>query len=75
MAEERRYLAYLVRLWTVHANGDLVWRASAENAHTGERRAFADLARLCEFLPAAAEQEPPASGQLEGGGAARSDVR
>jgi hypothetical protein len=41
MADERRYLAYMVRLWSVHHNGDLVWRASAENAHTGERHAFA----------------------------------
>ena len=36
MADERHYLAYMVRLWTVHQNGDLVWRASAENAHTGD---------------------------------------
>ena len=26
-----------------------VWRASVENAHTGERRAFANLAELFEF--------------------------
>ncbi len=36
MADEQHYLAYLVRLWTVHRNGDLAWRASAANAHTGE---------------------------------------
>ena len=74
MADERRYLAYMVRLWTVHHNGDLVWRASVENAHTGERCAFADLAGLFEFLRAAAEQEPTACGQLEGGSAARSEA-
>lgn len=50
MAGERGYLAYLVRLWAVHHDGDLVWRASAENAHTGERRVFADVASLCVFL-------------------------
>ena len=74
MAEERRYLAYMVRLWAVQRNGDVVWRASAENAHTGERRAFADLAGLFEFLQAATEQEPTACGQLEVGRMARPDA-
>ena len=71
MADERRYLAYMVRLWTVQHNGDLVWRVSAENAHTGERRAFADLAGLFDFLQAATEQEPTACDQLEGGRTAK----
>ena len=74
MAEERRYLAYMVRLWAVQRNGDVVWRASAENAHTGERRAFADLAGLFDFLQAATEQEPTACGQLEVGRMARPDA-
>jgi hypothetical protein len=56
MAGERGYLAYLVRLWAVHDDGELVWRASAEDAHTGERRAFADLAGLCAFLQESAGQ-------------------
>jgi hypothetical protein len=56
MGGEQRYLAYLVRLWTVHDNGDLVWRASVENAHTGERHAFADLADLFDFLQTEIEQ-------------------
>ena len=74
MANEQRYLAYMVRLWSVHHNGDPVWRASAENAHTGERRAFADLVGLFEFLLAAVAEEPPTPGQLEGGHAARTDA-
>ena len=75
MADERRCFAYLVRLWTVHSNGDLVWRASVENAHTGERRAFADLAGLFDFLQAAvAEKEPPVFSQLVGSRAARSEA-
>ena len=60
MADEQRYWAFLVRLWSVHHNGELVWRASAENAHTGERHGFADLSGLCRFLSdatAAAESE------------------
>ena len=50
MAGEQRYLAYMVRLWTVRNNDELIWRASIENAHTGERHAFADLAGLFGFL-------------------------
>lgn len=45
-----RYLAYLVRLWQVQDQGEFVWRASLEDAHTGERRGFPDLASLCAFL-------------------------
>ena len=56
MAGEQYYLAYMVRLWTVHHNGSLVWRASVENAHTGERHAFADPAGLFAFLQAAVAQ-------------------
>ena len=67
MADERRYVAFLVRLWSVHHNGELIWRASAENVHTGERHAFADLSRLCRLLvevtsPAAAQDETGAMG-------------
>ena len=50
MAGEGQYLAYLVRLWTVSQDGGVVWRVSAEDAHTGERRGFADLASLHAFL-------------------------
>lgn len=50
IATKQRYLAYMVRLWTVRHNGYVVWRASAENAHTGERHAFADLAGLIDFF-------------------------
>ena len=66
MADERRYLAFLVRLWSVHPNGELLWRASAENVHTGERHAFADLTALCDFLRTAVD-EPATPSPLEGG--------
>lgn len=59
MADEGRYLAYLVRLWAVQRNGDVVWRASAENAHTGEHRAFADVTGLLSFLQSLAADAPP----------------
>ena len=74
MADERRYLAFLVRLWGVHPNGELVWRASAENAHTGEQHAFADMESLFDFLRAAVEKEPAVSDQKEGGCEENQDV-
>ena len=42
------YQSYLLRLWqeTPHAP----WRASLQNAATGERRGFSDLESLFTFL-------------------------
>ena len=48
--ERRRYVSYLLRLWQTEIEGALVWRASLESAHTGERRGFASLAELHAFL-------------------------
>ena len=58
MATERKYRAFLVRLWTVTQNGGFVWRASAQDAHTGGCRAFADLAGLYAFLQEVTESPP-----------------
>jgi len=44
------YLSYLLRLWRVRRNNHLVWRASLENPHTGEKHGFAGLELLLEFL-------------------------
>ncbi len=44
------YLAYMLRLWQVRTDGDVVWRASIEDPHTGERHGFANLDRLFEYL-------------------------
>ena len=53
MTEPRRYRVYLLRLWQAQSqDGRLVWRAALEDARTGERHAFADLARLGAFLEA-----------------------
>lgn len=62
MSADRCHQAYLVRLWAIHRNGELLWRAVIENIHTRERHAFADLSGLCRFLYAAAAShstEPP----------------
>lgn len=61
MNDEQRYLAYMVRLWTVQRNGGRLWRASVEDVRTGERQAFADVAGLVAFLQAAMAEEPPAA--------------
>ena len=53
MTEPRRYRVYLLRLWLAEGeDGRPVWRAALEDARTGERHGFADLARLCAFLEA-----------------------
>lgn len=58
MADKHNYQAFLVRLWTVAQNGGFVWRASAQDAHTGCCVAFADLAGLCAYLTAVTETTP-----------------
>jgi hypothetical protein len=51
MTEPRRYRAYLLRLWQTNGeDGQAVWRASLEDARSGERHGFADLAHLYAFL-------------------------
>jgi len=48
--EKQRYMSYLIRLWQTQSSGEWIWRASIENAHTGERRGFARLELLFQFL-------------------------
>lgn len=55
-----RYLAYLLRLWLVDGEPP-VWRASLEDARTGERRGFPDLESAVEFLQEQMTVVPPAS--------------
>jgi hypothetical protein len=57
-SEKRGYRAYLVRLWPACGDGQTVWRASIEDAHTGERRAFTDLAQLFAFLEEPTQSNP-----------------
>ncbi len=49
-AERPLYLAYMLRLWQVGGEVDLVWRASLQSAYNGERHVFADLDALFAFL-------------------------
>jgi hypothetical protein len=54
MNQQRRYLAYLLRLWQ-ESGGDPprdppLWRASLERPQSGDRLGFASLADLFAFL-------------------------
>jgi hypothetical protein len=55
-----RYSAYLLRLWQTASGGDLVCRASIEDAHSNERVGFGTLNDLFDYLRARAEglQDP-----------------
>jgi len=49
--EQRRYIAYMLRLWQAgNPPARLVWRASLEDPHSGERLAFRDQEALFAFL-------------------------
>lgn len=50
--ERQRYRSYLLRLWQTRDGEDQVWRASLETPGTGERRGFASLEDLVDFLQA-----------------------
>jgi hypothetical protein len=62
MSEEPpRYLAYMLRMWQATSDGRMVWRASLESPHTGERQGFADLRSLYEFLERRLDESGPLS--------------
>jgi hypothetical protein len=47
---EPRYLAYMLRLWQARDKDKMLWRASLEDARTGERHGFGSLEMLFAFL-------------------------
>jgi hypothetical protein len=49
-SEPRPYQSYLLRLWQTSNAGELVWRASLESPHTGQRHGFANLDALLAYL-------------------------
>jgi hypothetical protein len=56
---KQTYLAFLLRLWRVDGEGQGTWRASLEDAHSGERHGFGDLPALQGFLETLLEPPPP----------------
>ena len=63
--KQRRYVAYLIRLWLAGGAGEPVWRGSLEDPHTGNRLGFADLASLFEYLRRQTESQSSPSGDRE----------
>jgi hypothetical protein len=47
---QRRYRAFMLRLWQERSDGEWVWRASLEDPHSNARKGFPDLERLVVFL-------------------------
>lgn len=47
---QRRYRAFLLRLWPEFSGGQWVWRASLEDARGNVRKGFADLEQLHIYL-------------------------
>ena len=46
----QRYYSYLLRVWLAGDKDQPHWRASLEDTRSGERRGFASLRALCEYL-------------------------
>lgn len=48
--EQSNYQAYLIRIWLVDDDDQTAWRATLENAKTGERLGFSTLQGLFDYL-------------------------
>ena len=68
MTHQKRYLSYLLRLWQESDGNPPLWRAYLEGAQSGERRGFASMAELFDFLESETAQGQPESSTSEKGG-------
>ena len=59
MDKQQRYLSYLLCLWQTSDGGKQVWRASLESPGAGERRGFANLKDLFDFLAVQTDRAQP----------------
>ena len=50
------YKSYLLRLWRVTHNGELVWRASLQSPISGQQQGFTSLESLFAYLAASAHE-------------------
>ncbi len=50
MEERQRYYSYVLRVWLAGDRDQSQWHASLEDTRSGERRGFASLAALCDYL-------------------------
>ena len=65
MVNTWRYKAYLLRMWPVEQNGQVVWRASLEDSQTGEVLGFANLELLFDFLKGKGKVSYPPPNRFE----------
>ncbi len=63
MTKPTGYHSYLLRIWQTRDGDDQTWSASLERPGTQERRGFATLDELFDFLRA---QTAPRPGQANG---------
>jgi hypothetical protein len=70
--EHSDYQSYLLRLWRVK-EGEEGWRASLESAQTGERKGFATLGALFEYVRSqtCVESSMTSGGEGDGKGESR----
>ena len=79
MSKQRPHTVYLLSLWQASTADEPTWRAWLENPCTGQRRGFATLEELMQYLQHEisllefATDAPPASVPVRGG--ARGDRR
>ena len=52
MTKKQRYLSYLLRLWQTSDGKKQIWHASLQSPNTQERRGFASLEELMDYLKA-----------------------
>jgi hypothetical protein len=64
-ARPRDYIAYLLRLWRTGDSSAGVWRASLESPGSGERRGFANVQDLFEFLKRQMDEDEAPSADAE----------
>jgi hypothetical protein len=50
MEDKKRYYSYVLRMWLAGDKEQSQWHTSLEDTRTGERRGFASLPALFEYL-------------------------
>lgn len=65
VADDPNYFAFLLRLWNEKKAGSGAWRASLEDPHSGERKGFANLKDLYEYLVSRTKSKHPADCEEE----------
>ena len=64
MKKPPMYFSYLLRLW--RDNTHAPWRASLEDAHSGERQLFARPAELVKFLEEQMKEDEEGQNEAKG---------